>query len=141
MISVDQWAQIRHLRGQGLCSEELFHGSVGVAVVRHWCAPGRYPGRCSGPDLDPAPVLSGRVIIVGAVVVPAQHRQVVHIRLSTPGPGFDVVDFAVISSMPAIRHRTGRHGGACEVALFLVREALRVIQVDGSFLRVEHRYF
>jgi len=101
MISLEQWAQIRHLRGQGLCSEELFHGPVGVAVVRYWCAPGRYPGRCSSPDLNPAPALLGRVIIIGAVVIPAQNRQVIHIRQPTPRPRCDMVDLAVIRGVPA----------------------------------------
>ena len=77
------------------------------------------------------------VIIVGAVVIPAQHRQVVHVRLPTAGPGFDVVDFAVIGSMPAIRHRA--RGQCCpgEVALFLIGEPFRVVQVHRTCLRVE----
>ena len=33
------------------------------------------------PDLYPPPVVAVGVIIVGAVVIPAQHREVVHVGL------------------------------------------------------------
>ena len=52
-------------------------------------------------------------------------------------PSCDVVDLAVIGSMPTIRYRAGWHGGTCQVTLFTVGEPLCVIQIHRTFLRVE----
>ena len=118
-----------------LCPEELVHCPVGVPVVFH-CYPARgHPRRGRRPDHYSPPVPVLRVIIVGAVVIPAQNTQIRHIRLPTLRPRSDMVNLAIIRRMPAPRHRTRRKHQTGQIPLLGISQTLLPVQVDRTSLR------